>query len=119
MIAVNGSQLPLAQVSLTLLQPPIYGKQSPIAQHNTQLSKMPGSDQVTPQGLLDRAISLQPCLHERRARTRELRRVPYESITDQKQAGLFEIMQQARFGGYEMNPEHFCDAVFEAACASH
>lgn len=81
---------------------------------------MPASEQVSPQELLDRAIALQPGFRQRRDETRALRRVPDESIADLKRAGLFKIMQPSRFGGFEMSPKHFYDAVFEVsrACPS-
>ncbi len=78
---------------------------------------MPDKTQISPAQLLRNAIELQPLFRKRRAETRELRRVPNESIAELKQAGLFKTMQPARFGGYQMNPKYFYDAVVEIARA--
>jgi len=67
--------------------------------------------------LLSRARALQPVLQERSEQTRELRQVMPETIADFKAAGFFRMIQPARFGGYEMNPKHFYDVVFEIARA--
>jgi 3-hydroxy-9,10-secoandrosta-1,3,5(10)-triene-9,17-dione monooxygenase len=66
---------------------------------------------------LQRARAMQPLLLERSAEARELRRVPDETIAEFRAAGFFKMMQPARYGGYEMNPRHFYDVVFEIARA--
>jgi 3-hydroxy-9,10-secoandrosta-1,3,5(10)-triene-9,17-dione monooxygenase len=71
----------------------------------------------TPEELLQRARDLYPVLLERAAQAREGRRVPAQTIADFKSAGFFRIIQPARYGGYEMNPKHFYDVVFEVARA--
>lgn len=70
-----------------------------------------------PETLLQRARDLHDTFRSRREQTRELRRVPDESMQDLIDAGLFRIMQPARYGGYEMSPKHFYDVVFEVARA--
>ena len=72
---------------------------------------------VSAEQLLERAIAMQPVLRERANHARELRRVPDETIADFKQAGFFRMIQPCRYGGYEMNPKHFYDVVFELARA--
>ena len=76
-------------------------------------------DQVTvsPTEFIERAIAMQPTLRERAAHTRELRRVPDESIAELIEAGFFKMMQPKRYGGFEMNPKHFYDVVYEIARA--
>jgi len=70
-----------------------------------------------PDTLLQRARELQEGLRSRRQQTRELRKLPDETVAELIQAGFFKIMQPARYGGYEMNPKHFYDVVFEIARA--
>ena len=79
--------------------------------------KMSTVNAVTAEQLLERAIAMQPVLRERANHARELRRVPDETISDFKQAGFFRMIQPCRYGGYEMNPKHFYDVVFELARA--
>ena len=52
--------------------------------------------------LLARAEALVPVLHERAARTEELRRMPDETIAELHQSGLFRILQPKRVGGSEL-----------------
>lgn len=78
---------------------------------------MPAEKSVTASELLERAIAMQPVLRERANHARELRRVPEETIADFKEAGFFRMIQPRRYGGYEMNPKHFYDVVFELARA--
>jgi 3-hydroxy-9,10-secoandrosta-1,3,5(10)-triene-9,17-dione monooxygenase len=73
--------------------------------------------EISPEELLDRAIAMQATLRERAKHTRELRRVPDETMAELIAAGFFKMMQPKRYGGYEMNPKHFYDVVFEIARA--
>ena len=70
--------------------------------------------------LLDRARALQPVLKERASQAKELRKIPEASIADLRAAGLFKMMQPARYGGSECSPKDFYEAVFEIsrACPS-
>ena len=52
--------------------------------------------------LLARAEALVPVLRERAARTKELRRLPDETIKDLHRTGLFRIRQPRRVGGSEL-----------------
>ena len=77
-----------------------------------QGGEIPGVDE-----LLQRARDLQPALRQRASQAREGRRLPAQTIADFKTAGLFRMMQPARYGGFEMSPAHFYDVVFEIARA--
>ena len=52
--------------------------------------------------MLDRARSLIPTLSARARATEELRRIPDETISDLKAAGLFRALQPQRVGGAEL-----------------
>ena len=56
---------------------------------------------------IERARTLVPQLKERAAATEELRRLPPETEEQLHASGLFRIMQPARYGGFEMDPEVF------------
>ncbi|MGI9294226.1 MAG: acyl-CoA dehydrogenase family protein [Pseudomonadales bacterium] len=75
---------------------------------------------IDPQELIKRAVAMQATLRERAKETRELRSLPVETIAEMKTAGFFKMIQPKRYGGYEMNPKHFYDVVFEVsrACPS-
>lgn len=70
--------------------------------------------------LLARAHALLPRLEERAAEAERSRRVPAETIAELHEAGLFHMLQPARFGGYEMELVDFIDIVytFASACPS-
>lgn len=72
---------------------------------------------VTAPQLLERASAMQAVLRERASEARKLRRVPEQTIAEFQAAGFFKMMQPKRYGGYEMNPKHFYDVVFELARA--
>src|SRR5689334_12898010 len=61
--------------------------------------------------LLARAEALVPALRERAPRAEEIRRVPEESIRDLQDAGFFRALQPARWGGYEVPPGDFYEAI--------
>src|SRR4030095_15806144 len=71
----------------------------------------------SPEELLLRAEKLAPVLAERVPRAAELRRIPDETIADFRDAGLFRILQPARYGGYELDPQLFFDVQFTLARA--
>lgn len=66
-------------------------------------------DQVTAEQLVQRARELVPTLRERARRAEQQRRVPEETVREMQKAGLFRVLQARRYGGYEMDPEVFCD----------
>jgi 3-hydroxy-9,10-secoandrosta-1,3,5(10)-triene-9,17-dione monooxygenase len=75
---------------------------------------------VTPEAYLERVRALLPVLRERTARAEQLRRLPEETFMDFQDAGLFRALQPRRYGGYELDPGTFYEAVMEvgAVCGS-
>src|SRR6185436_5582887 len=65
--------------------------------------------------LLDRAAELGPVLDRRAAKASELRRIPDETIADFREAGFFRMLQPARYGGFELDPQRFFDVQIEIA----
>ena len=68
---------------------------------------------VTPKTYLGRVRALLPVLRERTARAEQLRRLPDETFADFQEAGLFRALQPKRYGGYELDPATFYQAVME------
>jgi len=68
---------------------------------------------VTPKDYLDRVRALLPRLRERAPQAERLRRLPDETFADFQQAGLFRALQPKRYGGYELDPSVFYQAVVE------
>lgn len=79
------------------------------------MDAQPTTTGLTRDEMLARADALIPALRERAAHAEELRRVPEETIRDFQDAGLFRAMQPARWGGYEVEPGAFFEAVIRAA----
>ena len=75
---------------------------------------------MTPEEYLERVRALLPTLRERTRRAEQLRRLPDETFADFQQAGLFRALQPRRYGGYEIDPATFYQAVMEvgAVCGS-
>ncbi|TDG15257.1 flavin-dependent monooxygenase [Seongchinamella unica] len=57
--------------------------------------------------LYQTARDLVPTLRERSAETAALGHLPQATVDAMQQAGFFRIMQPARYGGFEMDPEVF------------
>jgi len=70
---------------------------------------------VDPEAYLARVRALLPVLRERAARAEGLRRLPDETFADFQQAGLLRALQPKRYGGYELDPGVFYQAVTEVA----
>ena len=70
--------------------------------------------------VLERARALIPVLAARSGETESRRRVPDETIADFHNAGLFRVLQPARFGGLELDFDVFATITKELArgCAS-
>ena len=68
---------------------------------------------VTPEAYIDRVRSLLPVLRERATHAEQLRRLPDETFEDFQEAGLFRALQPKRYGGYELDPGTFYQAVIE------
>src|SRR5207253_2140362 len=75
---------------------------------------------LTPDEFLGRVRALLPALRERAPRGEELRRLPPETFADFQELGLFRVMQPRRYGGFELDPDIFYQAVTEvgAVCGS-
>jgi 3-hydroxy-9,10-secoandrosta-1,3,5(10)-triene-9,17-dione monooxygenase len=70
---------------------------------------------MTPEAYLDRMRALLPALRERAALAEQLRRLPDETFADFQEAGLFRALQPKHYGGYELDPGIFYQAVVEVA----
>jgi 3-hydroxy-9,10-secoandrosta-1,3,5(10)-triene-9,17-dione monooxygenase len=75
---------------------------------------------VTPDQLREKAAALQPALVERLPEADALRRLPDATVADFQEAGFFKMLQPARWGGLEVDPQVFFDVQMTvgAACAS-
>src|SRR5262245_19057086 len=75
---------------------------------------------MTAQDYLERVRSLLPALRERAPHAEQLRRVPDETFKDFQSLGLFRCLQPRRYGGYELDPVTFYQAIMEvgAVCGS-
>lgn len=75
---------------------------------------------MTPEIYLDSVRALLPTVRERAARAELLRHLPDETFADFQNAGLFRAFQPRRYGGYELDPGIFYQAVTEvgAVCGS-
>jgi 3-hydroxy-9,10-secoandrosta-1,3,5(10)-triene-9,17-dione monooxygenase len=65
--------------------------------------------------VLDQARALVPVLAARSADTERNRRIPDETIADFHRAGLFRVLQPARFGGLELDFQVFASITRELA----
>src|SRR5260370_10494852 len=75
---------------------------------------------MTPDEFRGGVQALLPALRERAPRGEELRSLPPETFADFQEQGLFRVMQPRRYGGFELAPDIFCQAVTEvgAVCGS-
>jgi len=53
------------------------------------------------------ARNLLPALRERTDETAEIGQLPEATVAAMQEAGFFRIMQPARYGGFELDPEIF------------
>lgn len=72
------------------------------------------------QQLRARARELVPVLRERGNRCEQERSVPAETIQEFQDAGFFRILQPARWGGYELEPQDFYEVqmILAEGCMS-
>ncbi len=79
-----------------------------------------GADRRVEIDVVERARALVPSLLARSTETTQNRRVPDETIEDFRRAGLFRVLQPARFGGLELDFAVFARITKELArgCAS-
>jgi 3-hydroxy-9,10-secoandrosta-1,3,5(10)-triene-9,17-dione monooxygenase len=68
---------------------------------------------MTPEAYLERARALLPALRERAPYSEQLRRLPDETFKEFQEAGLFRALQPKRYGGYELDPGTFYQAVMD------
>ena len=61
------------------------------------------------EALLERARGMIPALKERSAAATAQRRLPVATVSEMQEAGFFRVLQPARWGGYEMDPQIFCE----------
>jgi 3-hydroxy-9,10-secoandrosta-1,3,5(10)-triene-9,17-dione monooxygenase len=75
---------------------------------------------MTPEAYLSRVRALLPALRERADQGERLRRLPEATFQDLQDAGLFRCLQPKRYGGYELDPGTFYQAVMDvgAVCGS-
>jgi 3-hydroxy-9,10-secoandrosta-1,3,5(10)-triene-9,17-dione monooxygenase len=69
----------------------------------------------TAEQLVARARAMIPHVAACAATARQARRVSESVIAQMEQAGLFRVLQPARWGGYEMQPETFYDVLMALA----
>src|SRR5712691_11454454 len=69
------------------------------------------------QPVLDAVADLLPTLRERAQEAEDSRQVPASSVKALEEAGLFKLLQPARFCGLEAHPVTFYQAIREIASA--
>lgn len=62
---------------------------------------------ISASSILEGIIELQPLLRERIEETRELRKVPQETVNQLEKIGFFLALQPKRYGGLELSPQEF------------
>jgi 3-hydroxy-9,10-secoandrosta-1,3,5(10)-triene-9,17-dione monooxygenase len=67
--------------------------------------------------LIQRAKDLSGALIARAEKTASDRRIPDETIAEFKEAGLFRLLQPARWGGFEVDPKVFFEVQMTVAAA--
>lgn len=65
--------------------------------------------------LRQRARDMVPHLRARQKEAAQLGRLPDVTINEMQESGFFRIMQPKRWGGYEMEPQHFFDVQMTLA----
>jgi 3-hydroxy-9,10-secoandrosta-1,3,5(10)-triene-9,17-dione monooxygenase len=73
------------------------------------------ADSPAPAEIIARARAMIPTLAARSRDGRRQRRIPDETIADMQRAGLFRVLQPARWGGYEMDLSTFYDVELALA----
>jgi 3-hydroxy-9,10-secoandrosta-1,3,5(10)-triene-9,17-dione monooxygenase len=76
-----------------------------------------GVGMVDGEKLLGAARELVPVLRDRARKTEQQRRVPDETIRDLQDAGLFKMLQPARYGGYEADLATYFEVVLALSAA--
>lgn len=75
---------------------------------------------TTAERLYASAYAMQPALRERVKETAQLGQLPETTVQEMQDAGFFRIMQPARYGGFEQDPEVFfrVQMILAEACMS-
>src|ERR1700692_2521656 len=75
---------------------------------------------MTPEEYLSRVRALLPALRERAPQAEQLRRLPDETFYEFQEQELLRALQPKRYGGFELDPGIFYQAVTEigAVCGS-
>lgn len=75
---------------------------------------------ITREALVQSARDMVPALRQRAQKAKEARCIPVETIEDFQRAGFFRILQPAKWGGLELDPQTFFDVqlIVGAACPS-
>ena len=75
---------------------------------------------ISPEEYLGRVRALLPAVKDRVLRAEQLRRLPDDTFAEFQEAGLFRAIQPKRWGGFELDPVTFYQAIIEtsAVCAS-
>ena len=68
---------------------------------------------MTAEEYLARVRALLPAIRDRASHAEQLRRMPDETFKEFQEAGLFRGMQPKRYGGYELDPATFYQAVMD------
>ena len=68
---------------------------------------------MTPEAYLARVQTILPAVRERASYAEHLRRLPDETWYAFQAAGLFRALQPERYGGYELDPGTFYQAVID------
>src|SRR5580658_2224011 len=84
---------------------------------STTTGNRPMDREARSAAVIERVCALLPALRERAARAGELRCIPEQTIADFHQAGLFRMLQPARWGGEEADPGAFFEVQIAVATA--
>ena len=78
------------------------------------------SARIDADDLVARAAALKPVLRERQRETERSRRVSDDTVAQIREAGLYKVIQPARYGGFEHDLWTFarCTAEIGAGCGS-
>ncbi|MBO0848519.1 MAG: acyl-CoA dehydrogenase family protein, partial [Pseudonocardia sp.] len=70
--------------------------------------------------VIEAVRELLPAFRDRAQKAEDARRLSEETIKSLQEAGLFRMLQPARFGGYEADPVAFYTAIrmIASACGS-
>ncbi len=81
---------------------------------------MPAQRSEAAEQVLEKINALLPEIEQRAQATEDLRRIPEETVSSLETAGFFKLMQPEQWGGYQVDPVTFYEAVrrIASACGS-